>query len=48
MIKFSCNEVKTCAKCDKDIYTHEIRNNRNDGASEHLKGQCNGKLKTQS
>lgn len=42
-IKFSCNKVKTCAKCKGDIYTHEIRKNRSDGGCEHIKGQCNGK-----
>jgi hypothetical protein len=41
MIKFSCKEVKKCAKCGKDIYTTDPRKNRNDGNSEHLKGQCN-------
>jgi len=39
MIKFSCNKVKTCAKCKKEIYTHEIRKNRPNGTSEHLR--CN-------
>ena len=40
MIKMSCNKVKKCAKCGKDIYTHEIRKNRNNGTVEHLRGQC--------
>lgn len=36
----SCNKVKVCAKCKKDIYTFETRKNRNNGTCEHLKGEC--------
>ncbi len=38
MIKLTSNKVKTCCKCRDNIYTFEIRRNRNSGATEHL--QC--------
>ena len=43
MIKNSCNEVKTCAKCNGDIYSFEMRDNRNNGDVVHLKEQCSVK-----
>ena len=36
-ITMSCNKVKVCAKCKKDIYTTDPRRNRVNGDSEHLK-----------
>jgi len=40
MIRMSANEVKQCSKCGNDIYTHEPRDNRDNGHTVHLKGQC--------
>jgi len=40
MITMSCKEVKICAKCRDNIYTGEARDNRNNGDTVHLKGQC--------
>ena len=40
MIRMSANEVKQCSKCGNDIYTHEHRDNRDNGHTVHLKGQC--------
>ena len=40
MIRMSANEVKQCSKCGNDIYTHEPRNNRKNGHTVHLRGQC--------
>ena len=39
MIKMSCTEVKTCAKCRGNIYTTDARKNLNSEVV-HLKGQC--------
>jgi len=40
MIRMSANEVKQCSKCGNDIYTHEPRDNRDNGHTVHLRGQC--------
>ena len=37
MIKFSSVTPKICCNCGDNIYTFEKRNNRNSGASEHLR-----------
>ena len=39
-IAMSCNKTKECCKCNKPIYTNEIRRNRNNGTSEHLQCDC--------
>lgn len=36
-IATSCNKVKVCAKCKKNVYTFEKRKNRHNGTCEHLK-----------
>ena len=39
-IKHSCKNEKTCGKCGKKIYRFETRNNRKNGGTVHLRGQC--------
>lgn len=45
MIKRSSNKVKICCKCKENIYTFEIRKNRNHGKAEHLKCPVNKLLR---
>ena len=40
MIRSSCKDEKTCGKCGKKIYRFETRNNRKNGGTVHLRGQC--------
>ena len=39
-IKASCKDEKQCGKCGKKIYRFETRDNRDNGSTVHLKGQC--------
>ena len=39
-IKASCKDEKQCGKCGKKIYRFETRDNRENGSTVHLKGQC--------
>lgn len=36
-IAMSCIKVKRCSKCGDNVYSFEIRKNRNNGTVEHLK-----------
>lgn len=36
-IAMSCIKVKICAKCRENIYTGDVRRNRNNGTAEHFK-----------
>lgn len=40
MIRHSCKDEKSCGKCGKKIYRFETRDNRKNGSTVHLKGQC--------
>ncbi len=40
MIRSSCKDEKTCGKCGKKIYRFETRDNRDNGHTVHLRGQC--------
>lgn len=44
-IAMSCNKVKVCAKRRQNIYTSDIRKNRNNGTAEHLKCQVSDLLR---
>ncbi len=40
MIKMSCKTKKWCGKCGKEIWSFELRDNRENGSTVHLRGQC--------